>query len=254
MTDSFLQSIQMHAQWAWFFVFVIAFLESMAVIGLVMPGWVLLVGIGTLIGAGGLDFYSVVMAAYIGAVLGEYFSYYLGFHYHETILKWKFVAKHQKLIETAQVFFQKHGASGVFIGRFIGPLRAVIPFIAGIAEMPKKTFIWVNITSGLIWAPFYLIPGILIGAAYNLDSNVSNSLILFCALLAVLLWYALKQTRRLFIMVNNNGDEGGNATFAGVNVILSWSILGVVLTILVKSDYYPVIRDILSIVVTRISQ
>lgn len=153
-----------------------------------MPGWVLLVGIGTMIGADVLEFLPIVISAYLGAVIGEYLSFYVGYHYHEPILKWKFVARHEVLIEHSRTFFKKHGALGVFFGRFIGPVRAVIPLIAGISEMPKRTFFWVNMTSGLIWAPLYLIPGILIGATFKLDSDVSSSLLLIMLVVVSVLW------------------------------------------------------------------
>ncbi|MCF6193114.1 MAG: DedA family protein, partial [Kangiellaceae bacterium] len=165
--ESILATIQQHSEWAWLIVFIIAFAESMAIIGLLIPGWALLLGVGTLIGTDVLEFLPIVISAYFGAVIGEYLSFYVGYHYHDQILKWRFVATHQKLIDRTRDFFEKHGAMGVFIGRFIGPIRAVIPLIAGVAEMPKRTFFWVNLTSGLIWAPLYLIPGILVGVAFN---------------------------------------------------------------------------------------
>jgi len=175
--ESLLNLVHQYAEWAWLIVFVIAFAESMAIIGLLIPGWALLLGIGTMIGADLLQFFPIVTSAYLGAVIGEYLSFYVGYHYHEPILKWKYLARHQGLIDQSREFFDKHGAAGVFFGRFIGPIRAVIPLIAGISEMPKRTFFWVNLTSGVIWAPLYLIPGILIGAAYNLNSETSTALI-----------------------------------------------------------------------------
>ena len=51
LTEAILQTIQQHAEWAWFIVFLIAFLESLAIIGILVPGWVLLVGVGTMIEA-----------------------------------------------------------------------------------------------------------------------------------------------------------------------------------------------------------
>ena len=137
MIESILEFIKQNSEFAWAVIFVVAFLESMAIVGLLVPGWVLLVAVGTLVGADVLSFYPIVFSAYLGAVIGEYISFHFGYHYHEKILSWQFVAKHKNLIRLCRRFFHRHGVGGVFIGRFFGPTRAVIPLVAGISEMNK---------------------------------------------------------------------------------------------------------------------
>ena len=56
MVESILEFIKQNSELAWLVIFVVAFLESMAIVGLLIPGWVLLVGVGTLIGADALSF------------------------------------------------------------------------------------------------------------------------------------------------------------------------------------------------------
>ena len=244
IVDTVLLQIQHHAEWAWLIVFLIAFIESIAIVGLVLPGWALLLGVGTLIGTDVLDFYPTVLAAYFGAVLGEYLSFWLGYRYHDSILGWRWVAKHQVLIERSRSFFDKHGALGVFVGRFIGPVRAVIPLIAGISEMRKKTFFWVNIISGLLWAPFYLIPGILVGAAFELDQETNNMLLFFLVVCGILVWMAFNKTRRWLAIISdeknskmNIGDEVTHCknkttnSYAMLNMGLAWIILLVVVIV-----------------------
>lgn len=48
---------------------------------------------------------------------------------------------------------------GVFFGRFLGPLRASVPLVAGICEMPASTFQIANIASAIVWATGILAPG-----------------------------------------------------------------------------------------------
>jgi membrane protein DedA with SNARE-associated domain len=265
LVDSTLLFIQQHAQWAWLVVFLIAFIESIAIVGLVLPGWALLLGVGTLIGTDVLDFYPTVLSAYFGAVLGEYFSYWLGYHYHEPILKWRWVAKHQTLIERSRVFFDRHGVAGVFIGRFIGPIRAVIPLIAGISEMRKQTFFWVNIISGLLWAPFYLIPGILIGASFELDKETNSMLLFFLVLVAILLWVSVSRTKTWFkekqskrqnseevVNRNNSSSASRSMYFSLLNMSLSWLVLLTVIIIIVSSQYYSSIVSLFSIVWSKL--
>ena len=249
-TESILQTIQQNAEWAWLIVFLIAFIESLAIFGLFMPGWVLLVGIGTMIGADVLEFFPVVISAYFGAVIGEYLSYHAGYHYHEKILNWPFVARHDRLIEQSKRFFQKHGAAGVFFGRFVGPVRAVIPLVAGISEMPKRVFFWVNITSGLIWAPLYLIPGILIGAAVNLEREITSSLVFILVVIGIVFWMVIHQSNKSIKVIK--GKLNANRQMLAVNLVLVWAVLVVLITILIKSTYWDILKDIFAVVWTKI--
>ncbi|MET1254506.1 DedA family protein [Aliikangiella maris] len=250
MSESILGFIEQHSQWAMLIVFIIAFLESVAIIGILMPGWVLLVGVGTLIGADVLSFYPMAIAAYIGAVLGEYLSYLVGYHYHHQILSWRFVAKHDALIQNSRNFFHRYGVSGVFIGRFLGPSRAVIPLVAGISEMNKHTFFWVNVISGILWVPVYLIPGILIGAAFSLEKDVSYQLVLVIALIMLFGAYAVNTTRRLIKAQSKSKVEShANALkWHWIKFCLVWLILLCVMTIFVLSPLFDLLLQILQIV------
>jgi membrane protein DedA with SNARE-associated domain len=251
MTDFILQSIQSNSEWAWLIVFLIAFIESMAILGLFLPGWILLVGIGVMIGTDVLSFYPVVVSAYLGAVIGEYLSYHIGYHYHDRILEWSWVARQQKLIDRSHDFFEKHGAIGVFFGRFIGPVRAVIPLVAGISEMPKKTFFWVNLTSGLLWAPLYLIPGILIGAAYELDGNVSRDLMFIAVVIAAIVWMAVYQTNKW--RKHKKRDFVSKINILLINCLLAWVLLFTSVFVLVKSPYMDFVTEISMVLWSKLS-
>ncbi|WP_322853369.1 bifunctional DedA family/phosphatase PAP2 family protein [Marinobacter sp. X15-166B] len=66
-------------------------------------------------------------------------------------------------------FFHKYGGTSVVIGRFVGPVRPVIPLIAGALLMPWKKFLSYNVVSAIAWAPLYIIPGFLVGSALGSD-------------------------------------------------------------------------------------
>lgn len=250
LTDSILHAIQQNAEWAWFIVFVIAFLESMAIIGLFMPGWVLLVGVGTMIGADVLEFPPIVVSAYAGAVIGEYLSFHLGYHYHQQITQWPIVAKRENLLNQSKALFEKYGAYGVFIGRFIGPARAVIPLIAGISQMPKRTFIWVNLTSGILWAPLYLIPGLLVGAAVDLDKEEALGLLFIVFILAMITWAATNQIKRALLVLQKK--QQGSLCFAMLNSVLMIAVLVVCLVITSKSSYFDFFLQIMLVLNQRL--
>ena len=136
--DAILTFVREHKAWAGPTVFVLAFGESLAFISLILPFWAILVGIGTLIGAsGGLDFWYILTMAAIGAALGDWLSYWLGQHYHEQIARMWPLRNYPDLLPKGHAFFEKWGAWAVVLGRFSGPLRASVPLVAGIVEMPK---------------------------------------------------------------------------------------------------------------------
>lgn len=159
--DTIIAFVREHEQWAAPIVFVLAFGESLAFISLVLPFWAMLVGIGTLIGASGTmtDFLVVWVAASLGAAFGDWVSYWLGKHYHEEIARMWPLSRRPDLIPKGHEFFEKYGIWAIFIGRFFGPLRASVPLVAGIVQMPIYSFQIANFASAFVWAGVLLAPG-----------------------------------------------------------------------------------------------
>jgi membrane protein DedA with SNARE-associated domain len=249
MTDTLLTFIQSYAHWAIVIAFLIAFFESLAIIGLFMPGWALLFGMGALIGSNQLDLYSILIGVYLGAVVGEYLSFHLGFYYHERVLSWSWVAKHQKMINGMQAFFDKHGVSGVFVGRFLGPSRAVVPFIAGVSKMNKTSFFWVNILSAILWAPFYVFPGMLVGAAFALDKSVAYQLILILSVVAIATYWLFKYNLEYWKQIKSPQKK---SSIILVKAALSLGILLAMIVIIYRSSYWHLIKQIGSIILDKL--
>jgi undecaprenyl-diphosphatase len=133
--------------------FVTAFGESFVFLSLLFPGTALMVAAGLLVPDGALPLFPLLSGAILGAVLGDGVSWQLGRRYgHLLNNRWPFTRRPELMIQ-ATAFFQKYGLASVFIGRFLGPLRASIPLVAGIARMPPLPFWIANIASALIWAP-----------------------------------------------------------------------------------------------------
>ena len=79
--DTIVEFVKLHRVWAAPIVFMLAFGESLAFISLVLPFWGILVAIGTIMGAtGNVDFWLIMVAAAVGAALGDWLSYWLGYH------------------------------------------------------------------------------------------------------------------------------------------------------------------------------
>lgn len=158
-TYAIMQFIQAHQIWALPIIFLLAFGESLAIISLIVPATAILLGAGALIGTGVISFIPVLIAASLGAVIGDWLSYWLGKHYHKQVISSWPLSKYPKLVYCSEQFFQRYGALGVFVGRFFGPFRAIVPLIAGTMHMPATKFNLANISSAPIWAFVLLAPG-----------------------------------------------------------------------------------------------
>jgi len=95
---------------------------------------------------------------------------------------------HPLLFERGQAYFSAHGGKSVFLGRFFGPLRAVVPLIAGMSAMPPLRFYVMNVLSAVAWAAAHLVPGALFGASLTLAGAVSARLVALVALLVAGIW------------------------------------------------------------------
>ncbi|HEX3505915.1 MAG TPA: DedA family protein [Xanthobacteraceae bacterium] len=153
--------VQNHRDWAAPIVFLLAFCESFAFVSLLVPATVILVGLGGLIGAAGLEFWPIWIAAALGAIAGDWLAYGLAFLLKDRITAmWPFF-KYPKLLARGIDFFQRWGVIAVFAGRFFGPLRAIVPIVAGLYAMPWWKFQLANVASALLWATGILTPGFL---------------------------------------------------------------------------------------------
>jgi membrane protein DedA with SNARE-associated domain len=163
--DQIVEFVKLHQAWAPYVVFVLAFGESLAFVSLVLPAWAALIAIGTMVMAGGLNFWTVWIAASVGAALGDWLSYWIGQKLGPAVQHIWPLSRHPELISKGEVFISKWGAPGIFIGRFFGPLRAAVPLIAGIFHMPFWRFQIANWTSAFLWAAVLITTGDILGKA-----------------------------------------------------------------------------------------
>ncbi len=181
--------VSQHSAWAPALVFFIALSESLVVLGLIMPGAVLLFGVGAFVGTGALPLWPVMIAATLGAMAGDGVSYWVGRHFKTELRSvWPF-RSYPALVSRGVEFFNRHGGKSVAMGRFIGPLRPVVPAVAGMLEMPVRRYAAINLLASLAWAPVYLLPGVAFGTSLQLASEVAGRLVLFLLLTLSLLWF-----------------------------------------------------------------
>src|ERR1700761_199544 len=177
-----------HPGWTLTVVFLAAFLESLAVIGTFVPGSTAMFLAGALVGTGSLSLGWALVWAIAGAIAGDGMSFWIGSRYkHRIVQFWPF-RKHPELLEAGHRFFRKHGAKSVVLARFIGPLRAIVPVVAGMLGMAPLRFYAMNVLSALLWAPAHILPGVVFGASLQLAGDVSFRLVAALAIVVGAVW------------------------------------------------------------------
>jgi membrane protein DedA with SNARE-associated domain len=181
--------------WGWILVFVISVFESLVLVGILLPGVVILFGMGALIGLGVLDLTSVWIATSSGGLVGDTISYFLGRRYRENLLNiWPF-SRYPAVMERGLQFFNQHGAKSVVAGRFIGPLRPIIPAVVGIMRLPPSRFFLADVVACIAWAPAFLLPGVFFGASLEVASEYTGRLTVMLVILMSVLWLTWWLTR-----------------------------------------------------------
>lgn len=155
-------------QWLGLAIFLLACLECLAIVGLLVPGTVLLFAVAALAGNGALGLSETLLLAFFGGMLGDCLSYALGRYFHQDIGRLPILRNHPQWLSRAHSYFLRYGVTSLLIGRFIGPLRPMLPMIAGMFEMPFARFFIVSLLAGAGWSVAYMLPGWATGAALRL--------------------------------------------------------------------------------------
>lgn len=175
MTAHWGSVLEANAQWGELIIFLVAFAEGLAVAGLIVPGVLILTGTGALVAAGVFDFWSVYIAIVAGAVLGDAVSYWIGRYFGDRIGRFWPFSKRPEMLDKGRAFFDRHGGKSVFLARFVGPLRAVVPITAGMMAMPHRHFQTFNVLSAVIWAPLLMSPGMAAWTGWDMTSGTRNA-------------------------------------------------------------------------------
>lgn len=137
--------------------FAIIFAETGLVVTPFLPGDSLLFAAGALAATGALriDLLLAVMA--VAAVVGNVVNYAAGRQVahrfvdegHAPSRLDRFVKR--EYVRKAHDFFLKHGGKAVVLARFVPIVRTFLPFVAGGARMPYRSFMFYNIAGCVLW-------------------------------------------------------------------------------------------------------
>jgi membrane protein DedA with SNARE-associated domain len=183
----------------------VSFLESLAFIGLLLPGIVLMTTLGTFIGNGKILFYPAWISGSIGCLFGDWISYYIGLYFKNWLHNFRFLKKNQHLLNKVKSVLHKHSIITIIIGRFIGPTRPLIPMVCGMLKLPLKKFIFPSIIGCILWPPVYFFPGIVAGITISIPKNGQNDYFKWLLLIIlILIWLGIWLTSKWWKIKKNN--------------------------------------------------
>jgi membrane protein DedA with SNARE-associated domain len=186
---------------AWLAVFAIAAGESLLLVGWLLPGAVMMFMLGALIALDQLPLLTTLIAATAGAIAGDLASFLIGRHLGPQLgQRWP-LNRHPQALARGVELTRRHGGMAVVTGRFIGPLRPLVPAVAGMLAMPPARFLLWNSLSAVVWAPAYLLPGWLAGASLELASELAGRLTLLLLATATTLTLLIWLSQRLYRLI-----------------------------------------------------
>jgi undecaprenyl-diphosphatase len=169
-------------EWTYLLVGGLAFLETGAFVGLVAPGEFTVILGGAVAGQGEISLPLILGIAWLAAFLGDSVSFLLG-----AKLGRGFLIRHGERVRISEArlrqvesYFDRHGGKTILVGRFIGIVRALAPFIAGSGGMRYGAFAPYSVLGTGLWATALILVGYFASSSLDEVANlVGQGLILF---------------------------------------------------------------------------
>jgi membrane protein DedA with SNARE-associated domain/membrane-associated phospholipid phosphatase len=186
--------------WTYLLVGALAFLETGAFVGLVAPGEsAILIG-GVVAGQGQISIYVLIGIVWACAVAGDLTSYTLGRRLGRGFLerhgpRLKITEERLRYVED---FFARRGGITILIGRFIGLVRAIAPFIAGASKMPLRTFLPYDILGAGLWGSLFCLLGYFFWQSLDkVEAYIGKGAAAFSGLVVIglVIWFAVRYHR-----------------------------------------------------------
>jgi membrane protein DedA with SNARE-associated domain/membrane-associated phospholipid phosphatase len=185
--------------WTYALVGVAAFLETGAFVGLVAPGETIVIAGGVIAGQGEIELLPLIGIVWTCAVLGDTTSFYVGRR-----LGRRFLEKHgprvkitHERLEQVDGYFDRHGGKTILIGRFIGLVRALAPFIAGSSGLPFRRFIPYSVVGCGAWSTLFCVLGYIFWRSFDkVQHLVGQALFGFAVTVAVIVGVVTAYRRR----------------------------------------------------------
>lgn len=183
-------------EYLYIIVFLAALLESTPILGTFTPGTLFFLFFGYTASVNDTNLGIIILIASIGAVLGDILGYVLGKYGSDWMIRNKKILK-QVHIEQGRKFFSRHGGKSILLGRFVGPIRPIVPLIAGSIRMNVQRFLFWNILGACAWAALYMTLGYFFGAhARTIEMYVSDSGFVLLCILAIVGYFMYRRYKK----------------------------------------------------------
>jgi membrane protein DedA with SNARE-associated domain/membrane-associated phospholipid phosphatase len=190
--------------WTYLLVGFFAFAETGAFIGLIAPGETVMLLGGAVAGQGTINLYVLIALAWFCACSGDVVSFFLGRRLgREFLLKHgpKFGFGHDRL-EQVESFFSRHGGKTIFLGRFVGFVRAFAPFIAGSSGMRFRQFFPYSVLGCGLWVSITVVIGYVFSKSIETAIDYAGKGAVVLGTLIVIVVGAVWATRYLRVAEN----------------------------------------------------
>jgi len=174
--------------WTYLILFVILFMETGFVVTPFLPGDSLLFVAGAAAASGILDIQWLIIACFLGAVIGDTVNYWIGNYLGLKVFLCRFPTLVKKeYIDRTYGFFEKYGGGTIFIARFVPVVRSFAPFLAGVGSMQYRRFLFYNVLGGISWTSGIIFAGYFLGTFSIVQKNMSILIFLVVLLTGVTL-------------------------------------------------------------------
>ncbi len=167
--------VQTYGAWVYALLFLIIFVETGLVVMPFLPGDSLLFVVGALCGAGLMDIRLAMGLLVVAAILGDQVNYSIGRFFGPKVFQWensRFFNRHA--FDQAHQFYETYGGITIILARFMPFIRTFAPFVAGVAEMSRRTFTAYNIVGAVIWVVGLSLAGYWFGNLPWVQANLSK--------------------------------------------------------------------------------
>jgi membrane-associated protein len=177
----------------------LTFGESAAFISLVFPGEVALVAAAALGLSAGVDPFLLAGVATIGALAGGLFGYAIGRRYGPRLMRWGPLSRRlgDRMTQLRPLLTGPEAGPLVAVARFNQITRAVVPALAGMAEMGRVRFAIANGVGALIWASVFTAIGFYAAEWWHSTSQFVHLVMGGVIVLGIGGWWITRRRKRV---------------------------------------------------------
>ena len=179
--------------WVGVMLFVVMFLESILMLGYFIPAVAILLLVGSLVAMDMVSLWPALLGGALGAIAGSSFSFWLGRRYGERVWQTWPLRNYPRAVRRGRRLFDRHGATGLVLGRFSKPFRSLVPALAGTSRMSTRRFMTFNSMAIMVWSPAWVFAGM--GVGVSVEALPARGLLAAGLLLGLVLigWWAYRR-------------------------------------------------------------